>query len=72
MTEATVVGRITRVGNSLAILIPAETARQADLGAGDTVEATIRSSVPEPLGLLAGIAKGSFDRRKEEAKRDRI
>jgi antitoxin component of MazEF toxin-antitoxin module len=72
MTETTVAGRITRVGNSLALFIPAEMARRAGLGAGDRVEATIHSSVPEPLGLLAEISREPFRRRKEEPKHDRI
>jgi bifunctional DNA-binding transcriptional regulator/antitoxin component of YhaV-PrlF toxin-antitoxin module len=72
VTETTVAGRITRVGNSLAIFIPAETARRAGLGVGDRVEATLRSSVPEPFGLLRDIAKARFDRRKEGDWRDRV
>ncbi len=72
MRETTLQGRITRVGNSLAVFIPAETVRRAGLEAGDRVEATFRSSDSEPFGLLSDIAREPFSRRREEGRRDRI
>jgi antitoxin component of MazEF toxin-antitoxin module len=70
--EASVTGRITRVGNSLAVFIPAETARRAGLAAGDHVEATLESKPLAPFGVLSDIATEPYHRRKEEGRRDRI
>ncbi len=66
------VGRITRVGNSLAVFIPAETVRRVGLAAGDRVEATLNSSNSDPFGLLSDVAPGPFHRRDEAGRRDRI
>lgn len=72
MVELQLSARVTRVGNSLAILIPIAAARKAGLSQGDSVEATLTSPPVEPFGLLKDVAKGAFDRPKEKLWRDRI
>jgi hypothetical protein len=62
---------IKRVGNSLAIFIPADKARSARLKEGDTVHAVLEPQAPEVLGLLQHLGLGPFSRRKEAMARDR-
>lgn len=68
--EIRVSGRIKRVGNSLAIFVPAASARQAGLRAGDPVDAVIRTEIPAPLGLASDVPYQPFDRR--DLWRDRV
>lgn len=72
MPETKLIGRVTRVGNSLAVFIPAETVRKAGLAAGDRVQATLQSSIVDPFGLLSDLDTKPFVRHNEERKRDRI
>ncbi|HKS59155.1 MAG TPA: hypothetical protein VJS68_00060 [Thermoplasmata archaeon] len=72
MTEVHVQGVVRRVGNSLAVIIPAEDARRAGMTPGTPVDAQIRPAVSSPLGLLKGLAYKPFDRHKEMLWRDRI
>lgn len=58
-----IVGRVKKVGNSLAVFIPAEDARRAGLTEGQTVEADIRPSSGKLLGLLKGVPYQPFSRR---------
>jgi len=67
-----VVGPVRKMGNSLALVIPSKEAKRAHISEGVPVRARISVEVPAPFGLLKGIAKGSFDRRKEGEWRDRI
>lgn len=66
------VGPIRGRGNSLAALIRAKQARRALLSEGVSVRARLTVESPHPFGLLQGIAKGSFDRRKERQWRDHL
>ena len=50
------------MGNSLAILIPADAARKAGLHEGDGVEAELRLKRPEALGLLSDLPYEPFTR----------
>jgi hypothetical protein len=50
-----VLGRVRRVGNSLALLIPAQEARRAGLEPGDAVDAELRPRPTGAYGLLKGI-----------------
>lgn len=72
MTEFEVVGPVRKVGNSLAVMIPARAARRAKIREGVPVRARVSVESVEPLGLLKGIAKGKFERKKEGLWRDRI
>ena len=67
-----VVARVKKVGNSLAVFIPAADARRAGLVEGQLVEATVRAHAPAPLGLLQDLAYQPFQRRGEGAGRDRV
>lgn len=51
-----VVAKVKKVGNSLAVFIPAEQARAAGLTDGQTVEADIRPA-PQLFGILKGKMK---------------
>lgn len=64
---------VKRVGNSLAIFIPAESARQANIREGDIVMADVTLDVLEPLGLWhrLGLTPISSSRRDDEMTRDR-
>ncbi|HLE46878.1 MAG TPA: hypothetical protein VI818_01170 [Candidatus Thermoplasmatota archaeon] len=64
--------RVRRVGNSLAILLPAAQVKDAGLQAGQTVEAEIETDVRSPVGLLKHIPYEEFQRSKERAWRDRL
>ena len=66
------VTRVRRVGNSIAVLIPAREARRAGIREGQMITATIQQEIPEPLGLLEDLYDGEFSRRKERLWRDRI
>jgi hypothetical protein len=72
VTEIEIAGQVHRVGNSLAIVIPAKDVRRAHLKEGDPVHAVLRSVVPPPLGLLKGKTKTGFRRRREGLWRDRV
>ncbi len=63
---------VKRVGNSLAIFIPAEKAREGHLREGDMVEAEVGPSLPSPLGLCSRFPYEPFDRRREGMWRDRV
>jgi hypothetical protein len=72
MEEIEVVGPVRRMGNSLAVVIPSKEAKRAHITEGIPVRARVSVEVPQPFGLLKGIARGSFDRRKEGLWRDRL
>lgn len=72
MEEVEVVGEVRRMGNSLAVIIPSKAAKRANIREGVPVRAKVSVEVPQPFGLLAGRAKGPFDRRKEALWRERI
>ena len=72
MDEIEVVGPVRRMGNSLAVIIPSKAAKRANITEGVPIRARVSVEVPEPFGLLSGLTKGSFNRRKERLWRDRI
>jgi len=72
MAQLQVAGRIHRVGNGLALLIPVREARKAGLAAGDPVDAVITPGVDDAFGLLKDLPYSAFDRRKEGLWRERI
>jgi hypothetical protein len=72
VTQLQVSGRVRRVGNGLALLIPAREARRAGLSAGDPVDAVIRSGVPDAFGLLSDLPRRPFKRAKEGQWRERL
>ena len=72
MTEVEAAGQVHRVGNSLAIVIPAKDARRVRLKEGDPVHAVLTVDVPAPFGLLKGKTKTKFDRKREGLWRERI
>jgi antitoxin component of MazEF toxin-antitoxin module len=61
-------GRIRRVGNSLALLIPAPEAKRGGVRAGQTVHADIEVEDDDALGFLADVYDGPFQRNQEEPK----
>lgn len=65
-------GRLRRVGNSLAVLVPSKEARRSGLHEGDAVSLTLRKGKVEPLGLLKDLYDGPFQRHKGGLWRDRI
>ena len=67
-----VVARVKKVGNSLAVFIPAADARRAGLEEGQLVEAHVRPHVEAPLGLLEDLPYAPFRRREEGTWRERI
>jgi len=72
VTQLQVSGRIRRVGNGLAVLIPLRDARSAGLAAGDPVDVVIRSGVPDAFGILSDLPYHPFERGKEGQWRERI
>ena len=72
VTQLQVSGRIRRVGNGLAVLIPVREARSVGLAAGDPVDVVIRSGVPDAFGLLSDLPYRPFERGKEGLWRERI
>lgn len=57
---------VRRVGNSLAVIIPAEEARRVGLVEGSIVELDVRPTLPPLLGMLKGrAAKTPFRREKD-------
>jgi hypothetical protein len=60
VTSIHLVASVKRVGNSLAIFIPADKARAAHIKEGDTVEADLEPQAPEPFGLLKGLGLGPW------------
>jgi antitoxin component of MazEF toxin-antitoxin module len=72
MNEIEVVGPVRKMGNSLAVVIPSKDAKRAHITEGVPVRARVSVEVPRPFGLLKGVAKGSFDRKKEGLWRDRL
>lgn len=70
--EVRVVTRVKKVGNSLAVFIPAADARSAGIEEGHLVEAVVRPHAPEPVALLHGLPYAPFRRTGEDAWRDRV
>lgn len=69
MTEAAdihLVAPVRRLGNSLAVIIPAEDARRAGLVEGSIVELDVRPTLPPLLGMLKGERKQSPFRREKD------
>lgn len=66
MAKIHVRGRIRRVGNSLALIIPSADARRARLRPGQEAAATIETTLPDPFGLMAHLKAGPFHREEEE------
>lgn len=63
-------GTVRRVGNSLAVVIPAEDARRAGIKAGDAIDADLRPQPQPTLGLLKGkLAYEPFSRRDGDRER---
>ncbi|MCA1811253.1 MAG: hypothetical protein LC623_04490 [Halobacteriales archaeon] len=71
MADVSLTAPVKRVGNSLAIFIPADKARSAHLKEGDTVHAVLKPEAPEVLGLLQHLGLGPFSRRDEGLWHDR-
>jgi bifunctional DNA-binding transcriptional regulator/antitoxin component of YhaV-PrlF toxin-antitoxin module len=67
-----VVARVKKVGNSLAVFIPATDARKAGLEEGQLVEAIVRPHAPDVLGLLRDLPHQPFQRRREGDWRERV
>lgn len=64
-------GTVRRVGNSLAVLIPAKDARRLGIKPGDQVDADLRTNTLPTLGWLKGkIPYEPFTRRSFD--RDRV
>ena len=61
--EIRLVGEVKRVGNSLAVFIPAEDARRLGLQAGQKVAASFRRAPPRLLGLLKDVPYQPFTRK---------
>lgn len=72
MTELRISGHVRRVGNGLALLIPARDAKRAGLTADDPVDAVIRTGLLDPFGLLKDLPYSPFERRKERLWRERL
>ena len=72
VTQLRVSGKLRRVGNGLALLIPVRDARRAGMAAGDPVDATILSGVEDAFGLLSDLPSRPFNRRKEGLWRERL
>jgi len=70
MTSLDIVGTVRRLGNSLALVIPAREARRAGIRPGGRVRAHVETDAPAPLGLLADLDYQPFAR--EGLWRDRI
>jgi len=67
-----VAGVVRRMGNSLAVIIPADQARRAGLVAGIPISAEIQPRPVEVLGILKGGKFRPFDRHEDGLWRDRI
>lgn len=61
--EVRLVGEVKRVGNSLAVFIPAEDARRLGLQPGHKVAASIRRAPERALGLLRDLPYQPFTRK---------
>lgn len=70
MPELRITARVKRVGNSLAIFIPAAEARRIGLHEDQAVDALLRTDVPHPLGLASDQRYEPF--RRGDMWRDRI
>lgn len=71
--EAHVIGQVKRVGNSLAVFIPADEARRAGISEGSMVEVDVRPRLPPILGMLKRETKSApFRRAKDMGYEDRI
>lgn len=70
--ELRVVTRVKKVGNSLAVFLPAADARAAGIEEGLLVEALVRPHAPQPVGLLHDLPYAPFRRAEEAAWRDRL
>jgi bifunctional DNA-binding transcriptional regulator/antitoxin component of YhaV-PrlF toxin-antitoxin module len=72
VTQLQVSSQIRRVGNGLALIIPARDARRAGLAAGDPVDAILRSGVSDAFGLLSDLPPHEFERHREGLWRERL
>ena len=63
---------VKKVGNSLAVFIPADKARAGGLREGALVHVVLDAAPKTMLGLLKGTAYEPFDRRKDGMWHDRI
>lgn len=61
--EVRLVGEVKRVGNSLAVFIPADDARRLGLQAGHKVAASFRRAPPRLLGVLKDLPYQRFTRK---------
>jgi len=61
--EVRIVGEVKRVGNSLAVFIPAEDARRLGLQPGQKVAASFRRAPARLLGLLKDLPYQPFSRK---------
>lgn len=71
-TRIHVAGPARKAGNSLALLIPAEQAREAGIVEGTPIEADISVAPDELFGLLKDLPYRPFDRHADGLWRDRI
>lgn len=56
---------VKKVGNSLAIFIPADKAREASIREGDIVEAELETQAPHLLGMFKGIGPYTLADKKD-------
>lgn len=56
---------VKKVGNSLAIFIPADKARAAHIREGDIVDADVNPQEPHMLGMFKGIGSYSLADKKD-------
>jgi hypothetical protein len=68
MAKVRVHGRLRKVGNSLALLIPAAAARRGGLRPGLTASAEIEPEGDDACGFLSDVYDGPFARSNEEPK----
>ena len=63
-----------RVGNSLAVFLPAAKVREAGIKEGDNLTVRIELNSEEPLGLMKrmGFGFAPYSRREEGVWRDRV
>ena len=70
MANVTFRATIRRVGNSLAVLIPARQAGRLNLRAGQDVETTMEPAEETLLGLAPDLYDGPFRRAPEDRDRE--
>lgn len=68
MTKIRVRGLLRKVGNSLAMIIPAPEAKRGALRPGQAAWAEIEPEADDGFGFLADVYDGPFRRRSEEPK----